>query len=1060
MSDEQREYSPSVADLARDWYHIPVLSAIVLVMLWIRLRSYEAFTRAGSVYFSGNDAWYHLRQVEYTVKHWPATMPFDPWTEFPFGTSAGQFGTIYDQLVATAALVVGLGSPSSDLVAKTLLVAPPIFGALIAIPTYLIGKRLGGRLAGLFGAAVLMLLPGTFLQRGLVGFADHNIVEPLFQGFAVLAVMIALTVAEREKPVWELVQARDLDALREPLKWSALAGVAIALYMWSWPPGILLVGIFGLFLVLKMTSDYVRGRSPEHAAFVGAVSMLVTAVLMVVPFNEPTFGVTDFGFLQPLFSLGVGLGAVFLAGLARWWESNDVDDRGYPAAVGGIAVVGLVLFSVVLPDVFGSIARNFLRTVGFSAGAATRTIGEAQPFLAQNTLQAAGISAVDRIMSEYGFTFFTGVAAAIWFVAKPLVRDGETRKIGYAAGGLAGIGLLFLLPVIPDSIGGLVGLESSLVSLGIVTAIIVGAVMQADYESEHLFVLVWAAIMTSAAFTQVRFNYYLAVVVAVMNAYLLREVLAIDFVGLADIDRLDDVSPGQVAAVAIAVLLVLTPVLIVPVQLGNGQATNTAYQAAETGPGPVTQWDGTLGWMQNNTPKEGSFGGASNEMDYYGTYKYTDDFDYPDGAYGVMSWWDYGHWITLLGERIPNANPFQGGATEAANFLLAPDEEQASDVLSSMGDDGEGENTRYVMVDWQMASTESKFGAPTVWYDQSNISTSDFYNRVYRLQEQDGQTRLVSSANVHDQRYYESLMVRLYKFHGSATAPSPIVVDWEERTNADGSVTFRTTPADGQAVKTFDNMSAAEEYVANDPTSQIGGIGSFPEERVEALEHYRLVKSSNSSSLRSGSYQNSLVRARSTYGIQPQALLGNNPAWVKTFERVPGATVEGSGAPANTTVTARVQMRDLTKGTNFTYTQQAQTDENGEFTMTLPYSTTGYDDYGPENGYTNVSVRATGDYTFAGPTSFEGNNTIVRYQAQNVSVDEGLVNGAEDGTVEVTLERAESELSFNNDEASSNETATNETATNESATNETATNDTSTNESAAIDAGALTAVVA
>ncbi|KTG30922.1 oligosaccharyl transferase, archaeosortase A system-associated, partial [Haloferax profundi] len=1009
MSDEQQEHSPSVADLARDWYHIPVLSTIVLIMLWIRLRSYDAFIREGSVFFSGNDAWYHLRQVEYTVRNWPTTMPFDPWTQFPFGTTAGQFGTIYDQIVATAALVVGLGSPSSELVAKTLLVAPVFFGAFVAIPTYLIGKRLGGRLGGLFGAIILMLLPGTFLRRGLVGFADHNIAEPFFMGFAVLALMIALTVADREKPVWELVQVRDFDALREPLKWSALAGVATAIYMWSWPPGILLVGIFGLFLVLKMVSDYARGNSPEHAAFVGAVSMMVTGILMFVPLEEMSFGVTDFGFLQPLFSFGVGLGAVFLAALARWWESNDIDDRGYPAAVGGIMLAGLVLFSLVLPDVFSSISRNFLRTVGFSAGAATRTIGEAQPFLAANILQSSGLTAVDRIMSEYGFTFFTGAVAAIWLTAKPLVREGDSRKIGYVAASLALIGILFLIPALPDGIASLLGVESSLVSLTIVTALIVGAVMQADYESEHLFVLVWAAIMTSAAFTQVRFNYYFAVVVAVMNAYLLREVLGLSFIGLANVDRLEDVSYGRVAAVAFAILLILTPVLIVPIQLGNGGATSNAMQASQTGPGTVTEWDEPLDWMEENTPAEGTFGGASNQMEYYGTYKYADDFDYPDGSYGVMSWWDYGHWITVLGERIPNANPFQGGATEAANFLLASDEQQAENVLTSMGDDSEGENTRYVMVDWQMVSTDSKFGAPTVWYDESNVSTSDFYNRIYRLQEQNGQTSIAGVTNLKDQRYYESLMVRLYKYHGSARDPAPVVVDWEERPVSE-SQTIRVTPSDGQPIKTFDNMSAAEAYVESDPTSQIGGVGAFPEERIEALDHYRLVKSSNSSALRSGSYQNSLVQAGNTYGIQPQVLLGNNPAWVKTFERVPGATVEGSGAPANSNVTATVEMRDLTTNTTFTYTQQVQTDDNGEFTMTLPYSTTGYDDYGPENGYTNVSVRATGDYTFSGPTSFEDNSTIVAYQAQNVSVDEGLVNGAEDGTVEVTLERNEQEL--------------------------------------------------
>ncbi|MDS0239871.1 MULTISPECIES: oligosaccharyl transferase, archaeosortase A system-associated [unclassified Haloferax] len=1039
MSDEQTEYSPSIADLVRDWYHIPVLSTIILVMLWIRLRSYDAFIRGDSVFFSGNDAWYHLRQVEYTVRNWPTTMPFDPWTEFPFGRTAGQFGTVYDQIIATAALVVGLGSPSSDLVAKTLLVAPAVFGALTVIPAYLIGKRLGGRLGGLFGAIILMLLPGAFLQRGLVGFADHNIAEPFFMGFAVLTIMIALTVADREKPVWELVEAGDLNALREPLKWSVLAGVATAIYMWSWPPGILLVGIFGLFLVLRMVSDYVRGQSPEHVAFVGVVSMTVTGMLMFIPIEESGFGVTGFSFLQPLFSLGVAIGAVFLAALARWWESNDVDDRYYPAVVGGTMLVGTVLFSLILPSVFDSIARNFLRTVGFSAGAATRTISEAQPFLAANILQSSGQTAVGRIMSEYGFTFFTGALAAVWLVAKPLVKGGNSRRIGYVAGSLTLIGVLFLIPALPAGIGSALGVESSLVSLTIVTALIVGAVMQADYESEQLFVLVWAAIMTSAAFTQVRFNYYLAVVVAVMNAYLLREVLRIDFIGFASVDRLDDVSYGQVAAVVIAVLLILTPVLIIPIQLGNGGVSQTAMQASQTGPGTVTQWDGSLSWMQNNTPAEGEFGGASNRMEYYGTYEYADDFDYPDGSYGVMSWWDYGHWITVLGERIPNANPFQGGATGAANFLLADDEQQAESVLTSMGDDGEGDQTRYVMVDWQMASTDSKFAAPTVFYDESNVSTSDFYSPMYRLQEQNGQTTIAAASNVKDQRYYESLMVRLYAYHGSAREASPIVVDWEERTSADGSVTFKVTPSDGQAVRVFDNMTAAEEYVANDPTSQIGGLGTFPEERVAALEHYRLVKSSNSSALRSGAYQNSIVREGNTYGIQPQALVPNNPSWVKTFERVPGATVEGSGAPANATVTARVQMRDLTTGTNFTYTQQAQTDADGEFTMTLPYSTTGYDEYGPNNGYTNVSVRATGGYAFTGPTSVAGNNTVVSYQAENVAVEEGLVNGAEDGAVQVTLERNEEELDLTGN-SSSDDSQTNESAPT----------------SASVDAGAVT----
>ena len=416
MSDDQRQGSSSVVDLFFDWYHVPALVLVVAAMLAIRLQQYGSFVRDGAVYFSGNDAWYHLRQVEYTVRHWPFTMPYDPWTNFPYGTNAAQFGTLYDQLVATAALVVGLGSPSSDLVAKTLLVAPAVFGALVAIPVYAVGKRLAGRVAGLFGAIVLLLMPGQFLQRGLVGFADHNIAEPLFQVLAVLGLMVALAVARRETPVWELVLDRDTDALRRPLLWSALAGAAVAVYMWVWPPGVLLVGVFGIYLVYQLTSDYVTGDSPEPIAFVGVVSMVVAALLMFVQFEEATFGPTDFGLLQPVVALGVAAGAAFMAGLARLFDRRDLDRSYYPVAVVGLIGVAAGGVAVALPSLFGTIQSNALSFIGFSATAGLRTISEAQPYLSPDTLQRNAMTATGRIMADYGFTLFTGVAAVIWLV--------------------------------------------------------------------------------------------------------------------------------------------------------------------------------------------------------------------------------------------------------------------------------------------------------------------------------------------------------------------------------------------------------------------------------------------------------------------------------------------------------------------------------------------------------------------------------------------------------------------------------------------------------------------
>src|SRR6056297_1542566 len=161
--------SESLVDLAQRWYHVPALAVMMLYMLWVRFQSYDSVVRDGTVYFIGNDAYYHYRETMFAVDNWLSTMPFDPWTQFPYGTSTGQFGTLMDQVWATVALVVGVGSPTEQTVGMVALVAPAVMGAMAAIPTYFVGRRLGGRLGGITAIVVLGLSAGTFLQRSLAG---------------------------------------------------------------------------------------------------------------------------------------------------------------------------------------------------------------------------------------------------------------------------------------------------------------------------------------------------------------------------------------------------------------------------------------------------------------------------------------------------------------------------------------------------------------------------------------------------------------------------------------------------------------------------------------------------------------------------------------------------------------------------------------------------------------------------------------------------------------------------------------------------------------------------
>ena len=979
----------SPSDLLKRWYHVPVLLGVFAFMLWTRLQSYGNFVRNGEVYFRGNDPWYHFRETMYIMQNYPNRMPFDVWTGFPLGNQAGQFGTLWDHIMVVS---IWIARPIMGSTEEVMLVMAPIAGALVAIPTYFIARRFVDRFAALAAVVVLALLPGTFFSYSLVGFPDHSAAEVLFQSLAVLAFLVAFAVAEREAPVWELVVDRDWDALKRPAAYAAAAGVALGLYIWTWQPGVLMVGFTGIFLAVKITSDTFHGKSPEPIAFAGAVSMVVAGLMQIVPLDTYRFAVSEYSFLQIVLPLVVALGAVFLAWLARQWESRDLDASTYPPAVGGLILASAAVVWLAVPALWSTLTGSLLNTVGFSASAGARTIGEAQP-----PLQSASFA--DFVFSQYGLAFFLALFAVLIIMARPLYRSDDANHTIYGLVALAVVGSVYAVPQLYDTVGGVVGVSWQVVGLVIAAAFLVGATFLVEYDTEELYFVVWAVFIGSAAFTQTRFNYYLAVIVAVGSTYFLQ--VAFDAISLRSLDDLRDVEGWQaMAAIALVV------VLIVPLV---AMATPVWAAGANTGPGSVVQWDDSLQWMNDETPQLGELEGADNPMELYGTYERPadGDFDYPDGAYGVQSWWDYGHWITTRAERIPNANPFQQNAGEAADYLLAPSEEASREVLASQSD--EGENTRYVMVDWQMASPSSKFGAPVTFYS-GNETRSDF-NRVLYQQTEQGGFQTVMQVNT--QRYHESQMIRLYEHYGSAVDPEPVVVDWETRTAqtaSGGQVDVSVIPNNPRAtVRQFDNMTAAREYVEEDGSAQIGGVGDLPSERVTALEHHRLVHVSQAAGRSPSARQIQVLQQLVPEGTTVEDILGESflaafqDDFVKTFERVPGATIEGSGAEPGEEVEATVELRKPS-GETFEYTQYAEADADGNFAFTVPYSTTGYDEFGPENGYTNTSVRATGAYdvTTAETTS---DDLYTTQRAGQVDVTEAQVVGADDSAATVELEQ-------------------------------------------------------
>ena len=895
------EYESQIDTVYR-LYHIPVLAALMAFMLWVRVRNYANHIGAdGEPLYNGNDAYYHYRSTNYVIENFPATMPFDPWTGFDVGARAGQFGTIFDQAVATVALVVGLGSPSQETVVTTTLFAAPVIAMLCAIPMYYVGKRLGGRFGGLIAVLVLALTPGMFLTRSVAGSFDHQIAEVFFS-LVVLAVgMKFLAVAQREGVIYEFIRTREFGLLREPMKWAVALGVVLTLAVLNWPPAIFLFGLFGVFLFFALSLEFLRGHSPDHVAIPSVVAMLTAAVL-ITPFLQTTgLQPTDYSIAHPLLAVAVAVGAAFMAAVARLWEQRGLPRAAYPVGIVGSGLVGVAVLAVVTPDTLGFFIRQFERVAGLGTTDTIATIGEAQ----------APSDPLSLFYRNYGLGFYTAVLGLVLVLYRIVSR---TRP-------------------------------------------------RADY----LLVAVFGGLMLLFTLTQQRFEIHFVVAVAAGNAYVVGWVY--QFVELDNVRTdITAVKPYQILIV-LAILFVITGPLV-----ATGATLSTAEGASQ--PGEMQQWSESLDWLSEETPEVGAYGsGDDPRLDYYGTYENTDDFEYVDGEYGVLAWWDYGHYITTRGERVPVANPFQQHATESADFLLAGEEERAIEILDEDQPDGEG--VRYVMVDYPLgyAGTQ-KYNAPTAFESRHNVSSGDVGVQVVNQQGQ----RLYGA---HTQRGYESMRVRLYQHHGSAQEAGPVTINFGQYSEADGVATLPEGASGLDDLFTqHDSVEAAREAAENDPTVVHGGVLGQQAERTEALEHFRLVHAGGPTT------QSPFDR------LAPGQTIGDNESWVKTFERVDGATIDGSG-PENTEVRASVEMKVGATNETFTYTQYADTDAEGNFEMTVPYSTTGYDEYGPETGHTNVDVRANSSYQFVAPEAGAFGQA---------DVTEGHVVGEDETPVTVELE--------------------------------------------------------
>ncbi len=608
---------------------------------------------------------------------------------------------------------------------------------------------------------------------------------------------------------------------RSQLIYSILAGASIGLYLLAWSPGFISALLILVFAFLAfMLKDLIEADT-KNLTFVSVIAFLVAALIYLpFAFRYPEFNTNRYSPFQLLVLLSSAMLIISFYIIERYVEKGTFDKLGVNRKYAFPAVI-LTISAIVAVAVF-VLAPDFARNLQYVFRVVQPKGGALTIAEVQPFFSLGGKFSLSPAWQNFSITFFFAVPGMLYYLYR-LIKTRDERL---------------------------------------------------------LFILIWGFAMFIALAGQNRFAYYFGVVSAVFASALVSEILEklkfYDYISAAVKNDRKAMKKIGVKGLVAGVLLLF--ILIYPT------FSQADFYSKHSAGGINRQWYNALVWMNENTPGKEMY-----DEFYYQLYLPPENPRerypyYPEGVYSIISWWDYGHWITAIAHRIPVANPFQQGIGNkyndvpgAAPFFTTFNESYANRIADFF-------DVRYVVSDVEMAT--GKFYAMAVWAEGSLEKAGQMYfiGTGIAYIDPNGNiglslsgrlppgARQLSTVNIPSVNYYKTMEAKFHIFDGSG------------------------------------------------------------------LRHYRMVYESESSRNTYSGFQEFMYR--NIYNSMYAEKLGygkvdvTSTGYVKIFEYVRGVVVKGKANGEE--VTAKVTVK-TNQGRTFEYIQKVRV-VNGEYQLVLPYA--------------------------------------------------------------------------------------------------------------------------
>jgi oligosaccharyl transferase (archaeosortase A-associated) len=821
------------------------------------------------VKFTSVDAYFQMRLVDSLVHNFPRLINFDPYLLYPFGMNIDNIH-FFNWFLAGITWVAGLGSPTQHTIDVIAVYFPTVLAALAVIPIFFIGKELFGRWAGVIAAGLMAILPGEYLGRSILGFTDHHVAETLLTATTMMFLIMAVKRAKENGLTLKHLQHRDWAVIRKPVIYSALAGLFLGIYLITWIGGLLFVFIILLYLFIQFIIDHLKRNRMDYLLPAGTIPFLVALIIYVI-FVGGTFATRPSSVIPGL-SLLIAVPFPFiLLAISLMFTRWNIKSYYYPITLCGLGVAAVFIGRAIYPDFM----RNVLDVFNMFA---SRTIIEMQPFLHPreewtpalawgnfNTNFFLFPSYIEFSPEFHWFqkflTWFPGLSIiSLGILVYLIIKRGDADKTM-----LVTWSLVILLATI--------GQRRFAYYLVANVALLTGFLswqffkMNKDVQprARHINIFISIALIIFLLFYEYISPIVVAVFVALFIAYLFWQ-----FSQIFGILRFSQPKPempkkgkhkgGPSARPSSALYYVnIAVVVIILFFLVFFPNITPAKEAAATARyAPSNAWVHSLNWLKENTPEP-----FADPDFYYRLYESPpsgERYQYPDSAYAIMTWVDYGYWIARIAHRPVNLTPGPGGFY-VATYLLSQDANSSrevewktaweqemipeSEIIDKLG-------AKYIILDNDL--TTNKLHALAFWSEQE---LEKYYE--YCLEPHpDKENTFVGALYLHPE-YYRSLAVRLYNFDGKAVTPEQIeVISYHEQPLREGG-TVKVV----DEKQFFPSYEEAKSYIAEQESGQFQIVSESPfisAVPLEELENFKLIYGSPESFTQPGVNDTALVK--------------------------------------------------------------------------------------------------------------------------------------------------------------------------------------------------------